>query len=58
MDITQDIKGNLQQAYFQYKIKWKEIQSNSTNIRNKTRFPTLFITIQYILETFARASKN
>lgn len=30
-------KINIQQVWCQYKIKWRETQSNSTKIRNKTR---------------------
>lgn len=31
------IKDNLRQAYGQHQIKWREIQSNSSKIRDKTR---------------------
>jgi hypothetical protein len=38
-------KGNLQQPYSQHQIKWRETQSNSTKIKNKTRLSTFSVSI-------------
>ena len=46
-DLPEHNKGNLQQAYRQHQITWRETQSNSTKIRNKTMLYTISILIQY-----------
>jgi hypothetical protein len=43
--IAQHNKGNLQQAHSQF--KWKEVQSISMKIRNKTTLPTSALPSQY-----------
>ena len=42
-DIPKHNKGNIQQDNIQHQTKWRETQSNSTKIRNKTRLSTLHI---------------
>ena len=39
-------KGNIQQAKSQHQTKWRETQSDPTEIRNKTRLSTLSVFIQ------------
>ena len=46
-DIPKCSKDNIQQANSQHQIKWREDQSNSTKIMNKTR---LFILYSYSIE--------
>lgn len=53
-DVPQNNKGSLLQVYNQLKLR--KTQNNSTNIRNKTRLPTLFIFLQYSTEIIARTN--
>jgi len=46
-DISKHNKSNIQQANNQHQAKWRETESNPTTIREKTRLPTLSISIHY-----------
>ena len=45
-NIPKHNKGNIQQSNSQHQTKWRETQSNPTEI-NKTKLSTLFISIKY-----------
>ena len=44
---------NIWIANSQHKMKWRDIQRNSTKIRNKTKLSYLFIAIQYSTQNFS-----
>ena len=46
-NILKHKKGIIQQTNSQHQIKWRRTQSNSFEIRNKTKLSTLSICIQY-----------
>ena len=59
--ILQHNKGSLQQAHSQYQLKWREIQSNSTKIRNNkgcTLSPYLLNIALEVLVTAIRQLKE
>ena len=51
-------QGTLQQTNSQHQTKWREIQSDPTEIRNNTRLSNLSISIQYSSWDLARAIDN
>ena len=51
-------KSNIQQVDSQHQIEWRETQSNSTKIRNKTRLSTLSILFNIVPEVLARAIRQ
>lgn len=55
-DVPKHNKGNLQQANRQDHIKWREIKSNSTKIRNKIRLSTFSMSTQY--STWSSSQSN
>ena len=48
-------KSNIQQTNSQYQIKWRHTKSYPTEVRNKTRMPSLF---NIVLKVLARAIRQ
>jgi hypothetical protein len=56
-NVTQHIKGHIQQTYSQHYTKWKTTETISTKVRNKTRASTVPTLIQYSFKIPSQSNK-
>ena len=57
-NIPQHNKGHIWQTHSKHYPQWRKIESISSKIRNKTKVPTLTITIQHSFGSFGHSNQS
>ena len=57
-NITQHDKSHIRQTYSKHYPQWGKINSISSKIKNKSRMPTLTITIQHSFGSFSHSNQR